>query len=529
MGTGAAINPSNITDEEELASFVDDIKKSSGTGYKLLPLLKEQHPMYDGKSANAVTRMRGYIMQAFWLTGLPDEALIYVYEELESDREAYLVAAAAIALRGAKTRRFEMASYVLTAIHNIKFYDKPISFERYTPKWPLRKYTTAIYELIATLNWLGCYAKPYLADLAELKLNADHSLGKRAISLLGKAIQSIGNDDTVVDTGCCNSENSCRKFNPGEILDASTLKHKVANVCLEDHEGQKLPFKDAFTQKYTLVAFFYTRCDNPLKCSLTISNMANLQKLFSEEGLSQQINLAAITYDSNYDLPFRIKIYGEARGLKLNESARMFRVTSGYKTLKQYFDLGVNYTGEVVNRHIIELYLLDEHGNISMSFQRQKIDNQDIISHIKDVLSTKKGEGIKRSRLKIAWQNFSSIVFPTLVLFLPKCPLCFAAYFSLLGITGMQLLPYAKFVFPIIILIIGINLYSIFRAAKQRNGFLPFYLCAFGALLVLLFGHFILNKYGMYSGLFLLFTGSVLNSLPFMAYLKLKSRFFSLS
>jgi protein SCO1/2 len=62
------------------------------------------------------------------------------------------------------------------------------------------------------------------------------------------------------------------------------------------------------------VVFFYTRCDNPNKCSLTVTKLARLQKSIVEEQLEGLLRTAAITYDPAYDLPPRLKAYGDNRG-----------------------------------------------------------------------------------------------------------------------------------------------------------------------------------------------------------------------
>jgi protein SCO1 len=88
--------------EETLAELVDAVKHSPECRDVLVQLLPERLSLYDGRSANATVRMRGYILAAFEQTGLPDAALPYVLEELENGRDAYLVAGATRALRGSR-------------------------------------------------------------------------------------------------------------------------------------------------------------------------------------------------------------------------------------------------------------------------------------------------------------------------------------------------------------------------------------------------------------------------------------------
>src|SRR5262245_45026367 len=84
------------TSEEALDGFVD----KTSDGLELTALLAETLHLYEGRGTNQVIRMRGYILAAFERAGLPEAALPYVLEELESGHSAYLIAAAAKAVRG---------------------------------------------------------------------------------------------------------------------------------------------------------------------------------------------------------------------------------------------------------------------------------------------------------------------------------------------------------------------------------------------------------------------------------------------
>ena len=45
----------------------------------------------------------------------------------------------------------------------------------------------------------------------------------------------------------------------------------------EDQDGRRLTFGECFVGAPTVAVFFYTRCTNPNKCSLTIAKLAQLQ------------------------------------------------------------------------------------------------------------------------------------------------------------------------------------------------------------------------------------------------------------
>ncbi|QNL48656.1 SCO family protein [Olivibacter sp. SDN3] len=513
-------------DEFAFKTRIDELRAQSDAK-GLISFLKEQHPAYKEKSANAVTRMRAYVIYSFYLVGLPEEALLFIYEELESSKEPYLIAAAAIALRRSPQKYTEMAALLVTAIHNVKSSDTYISFHNYYQPWPLNNPTTAIGEVLTTLQWLGAYARSVLPKLHTLSLNSNHFLNAENLRALRETIQIIEQDQTIVKD-CCSD---IADLNSLSTVNAKkNRKNSLKQVLLEDHDGTRIPLGALLKGKLTLIAFFYTRCDNPLKCSLTITKLADLQKKLATAYWNKEVNLVAISYDSFYDLPYRMKKYGEARGMMLNEQARMCRALPDIGALSDYFDLSVNYTGEVVNRHAIELYLLDDKAQIIKRFNRRQIDNSRIMANLEKIVvkqQTKVGQWF--SNLRYMTNSAASVVWPVMILLLPKCPFCFAAYFSVLGIASMQVMPYLKYIFPILLCAMAINIYALYKMGLRRNSFIPLYLCVLGSTLVIVFGYFSPMQFGLIAGLILLFLSATLNSLPNRVYLKLKTKFHLLS
>ena len=155
------------TSEEEFAALIDRARRELDRQL-LLELLPERIPVYQGRSANTVTRMRGYLLAAFEEAGLPEGALPYVLEELESGRNAYLVAAAARALRGRESRSSDAVPFLLKAIANIAYADDAVSFDSYRPSWPLSGHTTALQEICTTVACLGSEATVALPALRSL-------------------------------------------------------------------------------------------------------------------------------------------------------------------------------------------------------------------------------------------------------------------------------------------------------------------------------------------------------------------------
>ena len=362
------------TAEEHIAALVDAVKEDPRRRDCLVALLPEKISLYAGRSANATVRMRGYVIAAFGKVGLPAAALPYVLEELESGYDAYLVAAAATALRGLDAPTSHVVPFLLKAIENIRYADDAVSFDSYRPRWPLPNHTTAIEEIMKTFAWLGPDAQSARPALEALH---DHpeATSPSARATLEAVLAELGG----VTAGCCAA--------PGNLTDQCAGEaHRdlavPAGVELEDQDGCPLSFGGFFSGRPSIVVFFYTRCDNPNKCSLTITKLAALQRALQERGLHGRIKTAAITYDPAYDLPPRLRAYGENRGVVFDDSDRFLRTTAGLEALQEYFDLGVNFSQASVNRHRIELFILDHEAAIAARFTRLQWNLDEVLQHV---------------------------------------------------------------------------------------------------------------------------------------------------
>jgi protein SCO1/2 len=377
-----ALEPS--TPETEVAALIDGLRHLPQGPDELAALLPENLPIYQRRSAAEMGRLRGYLLAAFADTGLPDAALPHVIESLETGHIAYEVAGAAIGLRGLNTPSVEVVASLLRAIDHLSGADATVSFETYNPAWPYAQPTTALTEVIRTIGHFGVQAEAALPELGRLAQQPERfpsPVLEELRRVLDKASPGPGHDAHACDAACEGESCGCQ---PAVNLGAGgsccadmalpeqgqEQEQAATRAMLEDQDGRPERFEEFFSGRPSVVAFFYTRCDNPYKCSLTITKLAKLQGSLEARGLAGAVKVTAITYDPDFDLPHRLRLYGNDRGMRFGEDARFFRATSGFQAIRRRFDLGVNYGASTVNRHQIEVYVLNEQGEISASFTR---------------------------------------------------------------------------------------------------------------------------------------------------------------
>ena len=484
--------PTDAQSEEQFAAQVDALAACPEGREQLTDLLRESHPIYDQRGTAATVRMRGWILLALARVAPSDAQLLFVLEELDTGADAYLVAAAARALRSYPRPEAAFAPFVMRAINNIRYRDEPVAFSAYGEYAVAATGTSPVRELLATLAWLGPHARGVLAEVEALRAQRGR-LSKQVLLDLDRTVDVIrggsGGDHAQVDS-CCTLPSGLRaalSWARGARRGAESIEATV----FEDHEGASITFQDLFRGHPSIVVFFYTRCDNPLKCSLTVTKLARIQQLLAARELSEVIHTAAITYDPAFDLADRMRGYGHARGVQLNAHHRMLGATEGVEALREHFALGVNFIESLVNRHRLEVYILDAEGRIAGSFERIHWDEQQVVDRAIEILEEGLNEQPKEETRDrpVAIRRTASPLLGTLaslgVAFFPKCPVCWAAYLSVFGIAGLERIEYAPWLQPILAIVVLINLVTVWLRSRATGRLSGLYLVGAGALAIL--------------------------------------------
>jgi protein SCO1/2 len=108
--------------------------------------------------------------------------------------------------------------------------------------------------------------------------------------------------------------------------------------------------------------------------------------LVERRGLAGAVRMAAITYDPDFELPHRLRLYGQDRGMRFSEEARFLRVTSGFQKIRERFDLGVDYGASTVNRHRSEVFVLSDNGDVATSFTRVQWEVEVVVRAVASLL-----------------------------------------------------------------------------------------------------------------------------------------------
>lgn len=373
------------TPADDVARFIDRIRRTPAQRDVLVDLLAEQSPVYAGRSTNEAERLRGYLLASFETVGLPAAAFAYVREELETGQNPYTVAAAARALRGADAVPGHVVPLLLAAIQRIAPADDAVCFDRFCLKPEPQPSTTALMELVRTLAWLGPRAANAADALRPILARDPGGFSPAVRAEIEHALAMLSCTEAPAMRPCCSG--SAQALPVGNAGDeaavaspvSSPLGEDIRGLELQDQDGTPLTFGVFFHGRPSIITFFYTRCMNPEKCSRTITKLAGLQRRIAEQGLHGCLNVAAMTYDPAFDLPNRLRAYGFDRGMSFDERNRLLRTTGPFDPVQRHFDLGVGYGSVTVNRHRLELVVLDRSCRIAASFTRALWDEDEVL------------------------------------------------------------------------------------------------------------------------------------------------------
>lgn len=288
-------------DPENLVERIREIPRTPGGDRRLAAMLRRDGPAYRGLSTADAEWVRGHVLAAFQDRPPPPAVVAAVREELRTSLNPTVLAGAARAVRGLVAADAAWAELLDAAAGRLAISDQYVDFEDGTPR------RTAREEL--------------------------------ALALAGDAAAH-----------CCHAAATVAG---GEAMRLSLCPGALGPVVIEDQTGETARLVDLLRARPSVVAFFYTRCMNPAKCSLTVSRMATVAAQ-----LGGAANVLALSYDGDFDTPSRLLVFGGDRGFPFGETARLARCTAGWPAVKRQFALDVGYGEATVNTHGRDVFLV---------------------------------------------------------------------------------------------------------------------------------------------------------------------------
>jgi protein SCO1 len=161
----------------------------------------------------------------------------------------------------------------------------------------------------------------------------------------------------------------------------------TSDLSISLQSGTKRKVSEIFNRP-TVLTFLYTRCENPRKCPLVASTVAELQKKLIGTDLDGRVNVCVMTYDPEYDTPEVLSKYADAKGIKCDNNTFMLQTSP--KDKDSFFDalkISVNYEKGHVNIHGIQLLVLDKQGRVAKTFHTLIWNNDKVISELKKLLA----------------------------------------------------------------------------------------------------------------------------------------------
>lgn len=355
MPAGATIDATAPADERWAA--IDQALAGPDAPAALIRLLAEDGPLYRGLGASEAERLRGRVLAGFAVAGLPPTALPQVLAELETGLNPQVVAGAALALAGTTSPPTEALDLLAAAALRIR----PVDDLTALGAGPPASAATQVVRAMAR------YGPPAASRLRVLR--AEGGWSAAVTTALSEAIVTA---EAAAPKGCCGGRAGAVPAPPAAAPGA------VDDVQIQDQTGAVMRFGDLFAGRPAAIAFFYTRCMNPQKCSLTISRLAAVKARLKAAGLDEQASVAAFTYDPAYDTPRHLETYGRDRDFPFDARCRLLRTTGPLEPLQAHFELGVGFGPATVNQHRIDLAVIDAAGRIALSHAHRLWDDGEV-------------------------------------------------------------------------------------------------------------------------------------------------------
>jgi protein SCO1/2 len=344
------------TADREVAGTLEALGRLGPAAAPAVPVilrqLAERSPLWRDRDKLQVIRLRGFLFATLSRLGPPAAALDPILAELSSAKHPYSLAAAARAAGAMGSRAAAAAPYLQRAF-DPGFHDEPLSLERYDPEFPPEERTTARIEAERALARIG--------------------------SLPDQAIQEA---------------------TPWLAPDRRSVIPSL-DLPAVDQDGRAVNLK-ALADRPMALAFVYTRCDNPNRCSLVTSTLARLQRELESASLDGRVRVVLATFEPEADTPAVLKRYGLDRGFRFGDEGAILRPDPAKEEkLLDALRSPVNFSVGWVNLHGIALHLFDGQGRYVRTYHSVLWDNTSVLADLRRLVGETAGSAGRSTGLHL--------------------------------------------------------------------------------------------------------------------------------
>jgi protein SCO1 len=144
------------------------------------------------------------------------------------------------------------------------------------------------------------------------------------------------------------------------------LGREVPDFTLTNQDGEPVSLS-SLRGRVVAVTFIYTRCPLPDYCPRMISNLQAIERRFAVR-VGTDLELAAITFDPQYDTPERMKAYAQA--FKADRPGWHFLTGPVADVERVCSHLGVEfYPEEGLITHTLQTAIIDREGRLAASVE----------------------------------------------------------------------------------------------------------------------------------------------------------------
>lgn len=153
----------------------------------------------------------------------------------------------------------------------------------------------------------------------------------------------------------------------------------IPDFALYDENGDLVTAKTLRGKKLVL-NFIFTRCAVPTMCPASIARMSRLQREAAEAGVGN-VEFVTFTFDPEFDTPGTLRLYGETRGLDLDNYTLLTGDPAAVKDLMTQFAILTMDNGGTIN-HTMATLIVNEQGNITYRKDGSRWSTQDFLERL---------------------------------------------------------------------------------------------------------------------------------------------------